>query len=122
VLEQHPHRVGAQLPAPARQRRDVRLPPPPAVPGIYPAVRVQVSGQQVSAPPPAIQPVGQLGHHLPVSAVPAPEQPKRQDEIHHQPRRQKPTPPLARAGQIDDLIDQIRRERPGQHPDRDPVR
>ena len=31
LLEQHPHRVRAELPAPARQRGDVRLPPPPAL-------------------------------------------------------------------------------------------
>ena len=46
-----------------------------AIPGIYPAVRIQVPGQQVRAPPLVIQPVRQLGHHLAVPAVPAPERP-----------------------------------------------
>ena len=66
----------AELAAPAGQGGDVRLPPPPAVPGIDPAARVQLPGQQVRAAPLVIQPVGQLGHHLPVPAVPAPEQPQ----------------------------------------------
>ena len=122
VLEQHPDRVGAQLPAPARQRGDVRLPPPPALPRIDPAVRVQPPGQQVRAAPLAVQAVRQLQHHLPVPAVPAPEQPQGQHEIRHQPGRQQPAPLLPRPRHLDDLIDQLRRERPGQHPDRDPVR
>ena len=47
LLEQHPHRVGAQLAAPARQRGDVRLPPPPALPRHPP-----------SRPGPAARPAG----------------------------------------------------------------
>ena len=108
--------------APARQRGDVRLLPPPARPGVHPAVRVQLPGQQVRAAPLVVQPVGQLGHHLPVPAVPAPEQPQREHEVHHQPGRQQPAPLLPRPRHLDGLIDQLRRERPGQHPDRDPVR
>ena len=110
------------FPRPAGQRGDVRLLPPPALPGIHPAARVQLPGQQVRAAPLVIQAVGQLGHHLPVPAVPAPEQPQRQHEIHHQPGRQQPAALLPRPRRLDDLIDQVRRERPGQHPDRDPVR
>ena len=87
-----------------------------------PSPRGQLPGQQVRAPPLVIQPVGQLGHHLPVAAVPAPEQPQRQDEVHHQPGRQQPPPLLPGPRRLDDLIDQLRRERPGQRPDRDPVR
>ena len=90
--------------------------------GIDPAARVQLPGQQIRAPPLVVQPVGQLGHHLPVSAVPAPEQPQGQDEVHHQPRRQQPAPLLPRPGRPDDLIHHVGRERPGQNPDRDPVR
>ena len=37
LLEQHPHRVGAQLPAAARQGGDVRLLPPPPLAGIRPS-------------------------------------------------------------------------------------
>ena len=74
------------------------------------------------APPLVVQPVRQLGHHLPVPAVPAPEQPQRQREVHHQPRRQQPAALLPGPGHLDDLIDQFRRERPGQNPDRDTVR
>ena len=122
VLEQHPDRVRAQFPAPARQRGDVRLLPPPALPRVDPAVRVQLPGQQVRAAPLVVQAVRQLGHHLPVPAVPAPEQPQGQHEIRHQPRRQQPAPLLPRPRHLDDLIDQLRRERPGQHTDRDPVR
>ena len=122
VLEQHPHRISAQLPPAPRQRGDVRQPPLPPAPGVHPQPRRQPPGQQVRAPPLAVQPVGQLGHHLAVPAVPAPEQPQRQDEIHHQPGREQPAPLLARPGDLDDLVDQLRRERPGQYPDRDPVR
>ena len=78
--------------------------------------------QQVRPAPLVVQAVGQLGHHLPVPAVPAPEQPQGQHEIHHQPGRQQPPPLLPRPGDLDDLIHQLRRERPRQHPDRDPVR
>ena len=113
---------GAELPAAPRQGGDVRLPPPPALPGIDPAVRVQLPGQQVRAAPLVIQAVGQLGHHLPVPAVPAPEQPQRQHEVHHQPGRQQPPPLLPRPRRLHDLIHQLRRESPGQNPDRDPVR
>ena len=77
---------GPSFPAAARQIRDIRLPPPPALPRTDPAVRLQLPGQQVSAAPLMVQPVGQLGHHLAVPAVPAPEQPQGQHEIHHQPR------------------------------------
>ena len=45
-----------------------------------------------------------------------PEQPQSQHEVHHQPRRQQPTPLLPRPCHLNDLIDQVRRERPGQHP------
>ena len=113
---------GPSFAAPAGQRGDVRLPPPPPLAGVYPAARVQAPGQQVRAAPLVVQPVGQLGHHLPVPAVPAPEQPQRQHEVHHQPRRQQPAPLLPRPRHLNGLIDQLRRERPGQHPDRDPVR
>ena len=122
LLEQHPDRCLPELAAAPRQRRDVRLPPPPAVPGIDPAVLVQLPGQQVSAAPLVVQAVGQLGHHQPVPAVPAPEQPQGQHEVHHQPRRQQPPALLPGSRRLNDLINQIRRERPGQHPDRDPVR
>jgi len=73
LLEQHPDRVGAEFAAAPRQGGDVRLPPPPALAGIDPAARVQAPGQQVRAAPLVVQAVGQLGHHLPVPAVPAPE-------------------------------------------------
>ena len=116
-LEQHPHRIGAQLPPAPRQRGDVRQPPLAALARIDPSSRRQPPGQQVRAPPLAVQPVGQLGHHLPVPAVPAPEQPQGQDEIHHQPGRQQPAPLLPRPGHLDDLVDHLWRERPGQHPD-----
>ena len=123
LLEQHPDRFCAQLAAAPRQGGDVRLLPPPALPGIRPAVRVQLlPGQQVRGAPLVIQAVGQLGHHLPVPAVPAPEQPQRQHEIHHQPRRQQPAPLLPDPRRVHGRIDRIRRESPGQHPDRDPVR
>ena len=69
-----------------------------------------------------VQPVRELRHHLPVPAVPAPEQPQRQHEVHHQPRRQQPPPLLPRPGILHRRIHQLRRENPGQHPDRDPVR
>ena len=57
-------------------------------PGVHPAARVQLPGQQVRAAPLVVQAVGQLGHHLPVPAVPASEQPQREHEVHHQPGRQ----------------------------------
>ena len=69
-----------------------------------------------------VQPVGQLGHHLPVPAVPAPEQPQGQHEVHHQPGRQQPAPLLPNPGRVHRRIHQHRRENPGQHTDRDPVR
>ena len=122
VPGQHPHRTGTQLAAPAGQRGDVRQPPLAAAPRIHPPSRRQAPGQQARPPPLATQAAGQLGHPLPVPAVPAPEQPQRQREAHHQPGRQQPAPPLPRPGHLDDLIDQLRRERPGQHPHRDPVR
>ena len=66
---------------PGPQRGDIRRPPPAAIPGIHPAGRVQLPGQQVLATPLVIQPVRQLDHHLPVAAVTAPEQPQRQAEV-----------------------------------------
>ena len=88
-----------------------------------PAARVQLlPGQQVTGAPLVVQPVRQLGHHLPVPAVPAPEQPQRQHEIHHQPRREQPSPLLPGPGRVNRRIHQLRRENPGQHTDRDPVR
>ena len=69
-----------------------------------------------------VQPVRQLGHHLPVPAVPAAEQPQREHEIHHQPRLQQPAPLLPRPGILHCGVHQLRRENPGQHTDRDPVR
>ena len=122
LLEQHAQRVGAQLAPRPGQRGDVRRPPPAARAGIHPARGIQLPGQQVRAPPPVIQPVRQLDHHLPVAAVPAPEQPQRQNEVHHQPGRQQPPPRLPGPRRVDDRIDQIRRERPCQRADRDPVR
>ena len=122
LLEQEPDRCRAELAAAPRQRGDVRrLPPPPAA-GVHPAVRVQPPGQQVTGAPLVIQPVGQLGHHLPVPAVPAAEQPQGQHEVHHQPRRQQPAPLLPDPGRVHRRIHQLRRENPGQHTDRDPVR
>jgi hypothetical protein len=84
--------------------------------------RKQAARSRRNLAPPVIQAVRQLGHHLPVPAVPAPEQPQRQHEVHHQPGRQQPPALLPGARRPDNLIDQVRRERPGQHPDRDPVR
>ena len=91
-------------------------------PRVHPAIRVQLAGQQVRSAAAVVQPVGQLGHHLPVAAVPAPEQPQCQDEVHDQTGRQQPAADLPGSRRPDHLIHQIRRERPGQHPDRDPVR
>ena len=123
LLEQEPDRCRAELAAAPRQRGDVRRPPPPPLPRVHPAARVQLlPGQQVTGAPLMVQPVGQLGHHLPVPAVPAPEQPQRQHEIHHQPRRQQPAPLLPRPGILHRGVHQLRRENPGQHTDRDPVR
>ena len=90
---------------------------------VNPAARVQLlPGQQVTGAPLVIQPVGQLGHHLPVPAVPAPEQPQGQHEIHHQPRRQQPAPLLPRPGRVHRGVHQLRSENPGQDTNRDPVR
>ena len=122
LLEQEPDRRRAELAPPPRQRGDVRRPPPPPLPRIHPAARIQVPGQQASGAPLMVQPVRQLDHHLPVPAVPAPEQPQRQHEIHHQPRRQQPAPLLPRPGILHRGIHQLRRENPGQDTDRDPVR
>jgi hypothetical protein len=47
VIEQHPHRIGTQLAAPAGQRGDVRQPPLAAAPRIHPPSRRQAPGQQV---------------------------------------------------------------------------
>ena len=123
LLEQEPDRCRAELAAAPRQRRDVRrLPPPPAA-RVHPAARVQLLPcQQVTGAPLMVQAVGQLGHHLPVPAVPAPEQPQGQHEIHHQPRRQQPSPLLPGPGRVHRRIHQLRRENPGQDTDRDPVR
>ena len=99
LLEQEPDRRRAELAAAPRQRGDVRRPPPPPAARIDPAARVQLlPGQQVTGAPLMVQPVRQLGHHLPVPAVPAAEQPQRQHEVHHQPRRQQPAPLLPRPG------------------------
>ena len=67
-------------------------------------------------------PIRQLGHHLPVAAVPAPELPQCQHKVHDQMGRQQMAADLPGSRRLDHLIHQIRRERPGQHPDRDPVR
>ena len=95
---------------------------PLVVGSFHPPSRRQAPGRPARPPPLATQPAGQLGHHLPVPAVPAPEQPQRQHEVHHRPARRQPAPLLPRPGHPDDPIDQLRRERPGQHPHRDPVR
>ena len=50
------------------------------------------------------------------------EQAHRQHEIDHHPRGQQPTTLLAPPALLDDLIDQLRREHPREHTDRDPVR
>ncbi len=114
-------RISTQ-PAPRpRQRGDVRDPPPPTPARIDPPGRVPVPFQQLRTTPPVIQPVHQLAHHLPVTTVPAPKQPQRQHEIHHQPGRQQPAPHLPGVGRGHDLIHQLRRERPGQRPHRHPV-
>ena len=101
LLEQQPHRCRRPACRAPRQRGDVRRPPPP------PAARHPPSrpgpgcpASRSRAPPLVIQAVGQLGHHLPVPAVPAPEQPQRQHEVHHQPRRQQPAPLLPRPGRL----------------------
>ena len=123
LLEQEPDRCRAELAAAPRQRGDVRRLPPPPLPRVHPPPGVQLlPGQQVTGAPLMVEPVGQLGHHLPVPAVPAPEQPQRQHEVHHQPRRQQPAPLLPRPGRVHRGVHQLRRENPGQHTDRDPVR
>ena len=114
--------VRPELGAAPRQGGDIRQPPLPSLPGIHPHPRGRTAFQQVSAQLPGIQPVGQLQHHLPVPAVPPPEQPQRQHEIHHQPRRQQPSPLLPRPRRLHRLVHQLRRENPGQDTDRDPVR
>ena len=123
LLEQEPDRCRAELAAASRQRGDVRLPPPPPLSRVNPAARIHLLPvQQVTGAPLVIQPVGQLGHHLPVPAVPAPEQPQGQHEVHHQPRRQEPPPLLPCPGRVHRGVHQLRGENPGQDTDRDPVR
>ena len=123
LLEQEPDRCRAELAAAPGQRGDVRRPPPPPLPRVHPAVRVQMLPvQQVRSAALVIQAVGQLGHHLPVAAVPAPEQPQRQHEVHHQPGRQQPAPLLPDPGRSHRRIHQLRCENPGQDTNRDPVR
>ena len=122
LQEYVPQRCRAEFPAAPRHRGDVRLPPPAALAGIDPAVRVELAFQQVSGPPLVIKAVGELDHDLPVAAVPAPEQPQRQREVHHQPRRQQPAPLLPRPGRLHRRVHQLRRENPGQNANRDPVR
>ena len=61
--------VPAELAAASRQRGDVRLPPPPPLSRVNPAARIHLLPvQQVTGAPLVIQPVGELGHHLPVPA------------------------------------------------------
>ena len=103
--------------------RRCRLPPPPPLSRVNPAARIHLLPvQQVTGAPLVIQLVGQLGHRLPVPAVPAPEQPQGQHEVHHRPRGQEQAPLLPCPGRVHRGVHQLRGENPGQDTDRDPVR
>jgi hypothetical protein len=66
------------------------------------------------------QPVGQQTEHVLVGALGVQRHPNR--EVGHHPRRQRPVPLLSPPNLGDHLINQPRRERPGQHPHRHQIR
>jgi len=124
LLEQHPHRVRAELAAPAGQGRDVRLASTRRPPRRRPSARVQAPGQQVRAPA-----AGGTGRRR---AWPSPARTRcsgpgtatsASTKYTISRAGMQPAPLLSRVPRhLNGLIDQLRRERPGQHPDRDPVR
>lgn len=102
LLEQHLQRRRAQPDPRPRDRRRRGHPP------------------RLRPPRRPRQPLGQQPGHLFITLTG--EQAHRQHEIHHHPRRQQPiTLPLP-TGLGDHPIHQLRRKRPGQQPDRDPIR